>query len=47
MRAPDRAALEALLDEDPYVHAGVVERDVVEFTAGRVAPGMEHLADGL
>jgi uncharacterized protein YciI len=47
MRAPDRGTLEAVLDGDPYERAGLVEREVVEFTAGRVAPGMEHLADVL
>jgi uncharacterized protein YciI len=47
MRAPSAAALHAVLDGDPYHREGLVERTVTEFTAGRVAPGIEHLADGL
>lgn len=46
-RTPDQAALDAVLATDPYARAGLVEHDITEFTAGRVAPGIEHLADGL
>ncbi|HUL49278.1 MAG TPA: YciI family protein [Gemmatimonadales bacterium] len=31
--APDRAALEAVIAQDPYVVAGVVQPEIVEFTA--------------
>ncbi len=29
--APDRAALEAVVSEDPYVRAGVAQAEIVEF----------------
>ncbi|MBF9073763.1 YciI family protein [Streptacidiphilus fuscans] len=38
----DRAAVDALLAEDPFAKAGVAEYDVVEFTATKTA---EALAD--
>lgn len=47
MRAPDRATVDRLLAEDPYGRSRVAEYDVTEFIAGRLAPGLEHLADGL
>jgi uncharacterized protein YciI len=42
----DRATLDASLAQDPYYTKGVAEFDVVEFHAGRVAPGFENLLDG-
>lgn len=47
MRAPDRETVDRLLAEDPYARSAVAEYEVTEFTAGRIAPGLEHLADGL
>jgi uncharacterized protein YciI len=34
--APDRAALEAVLSEDPYVKSGVARPEIVEFRPGNV-----------
>jgi len=34
--APDRATLEAVVAEDPYVRAGVARAEIVEFAAGNV-----------
>jgi len=34
--APDRASLEAVLAEDPYVRAGVAKPEIVEFPAQNV-----------
>jgi uncharacterized protein YciI len=34
--APDRATLDAIVAEDPYVQAGVARAEVVEFTAANV-----------
>jgi uncharacterized protein YciI len=36
----DRAALDALLAEDPFAKAGVAAYDVVEFTATKTAPAL-------
>ncbi len=41
----DRATLDASLAQDPFYANGVAEFDVVEFHAGRVAPGFENLLD--
>ncbi len=42
----DRATLDASLAQDPFYTNGVADFDVVEFHAGRVAPGFENLLDG-
>lgn len=34
--APDRAALEAIIAQDPYVRAGVAQAEIVEFNATNV-----------
>lgn len=34
--APDRAALEQIVAEDPYVRAGVARPEIVEFRPGNV-----------
>ena len=34
--APDRATLEAVVAQDPYVKAGVASAEIVEFAAGNV-----------
>jgi len=34
--APDRATLEAVVAQDPYVKAGVARAEIVEFAAGNV-----------
>jgi uncharacterized protein YciI len=41
----DRASLDASLAQDPFYSNGVAEFEVVEFHAGRVAPGFENLLD--
>jgi uncharacterized protein YciI len=41
----DRATLDASLALDPFYTNGVADFDVVEFHAGRVAPGFENLLD--
>lgn len=41
----DRATLDASLAQDPFYSNGVADFDVVEFHAGRVAPGFENLLD--
>jgi uncharacterized protein YciI len=41
----DRATLDASLAQDPFYTNGVAEFEVVEFHAGRVAPGFENLLD--
>ncbi|WP_439677760.1 YciI family protein [Embleya sp. MST-111070] len=42
-RADDRAALDAVLAEDPFRKAGAATYDVVEFAPSRTAPGLEGL----
>ncbi|MFJ5862066.1 YciI family protein [Pseudarthrobacter sp. NPDC092439] len=42
----DRAVLDAALARDPFYVNGVAEFEVMEFHAGRVAPGFENLLDG-
>ncbi|WP_406278809.1 YciI family protein [Embleya sp. NBC_00896] len=42
-RAADRAALDAVLAEDPFARAGAAAYDVVEFAPTRTAPGLEGL----
>jgi len=42
-RAADRAALDAVLAEDPFARAGVATYDVVEFAPTKAAPGLETL----
>ncbi|MFF7247280.1 YciI family protein [Embleya sp. NPDC008237] len=42
-RATDRAALDAVLAEDPFRREGVATYDVVEFVPTRTAPGLEGL----
>lgn len=41
----DRAALDAALARDPFYVNGVADFEVMEFHAGRVAPGFENLLD--
>ncbi|GAB5080558.1 YciI family protein [Arthrobacter sp. AD-310] len=41
----DRATLDASLAQDPFYSNGVADFEVVEFHAGRVAPGFENLLD--
>jgi uncharacterized protein YciI len=41
----DRATLDASLALDPFYTNGVADFEVVEFHAGRVAPGFENLLD--
>ncbi|TDL31702.1 YciI family protein [Arthrobacter nitrophenolicus] len=41
----DRATLDASLAQDPFYTNGVADFEVVEFHAGRVAPGFENLLD--
>ncbi|MET7301504.1 YciI family protein [Embleya sp. NPDC005575] len=42
-RATDRAALDAVLAEDPFRREGAATYDVVEFAPTRTAPGLEGL----
>jgi len=35
--APDRAALEAVVAQDPYVAAGVAQPEIVEFAAANIS----------
>lgn len=42
----DRAELDAALTRDPFYVNGVADFEVMEFHAGRVAPGFENLLDG-
>lgn len=42
-RSGDRAALEALLAEDPFTRHGAARTDIVEFTPSMTAPGAEVL----
>ena len=42
----DRATLDAALARDPFYVNGVADFEVMEFHAGRVAPGFENLLDG-
>jgi len=42
-RSGDRAALEALLERDPFVQNGVARTDVIEFVPSMTAPGAEVL----
>lgn len=44
-RVLDRAALERILAEDPFAVHGAAEYEVLEFTASRVAAGLELLRD--
>lgn len=44
MLAPDRATLERLLAEDPYVQAGVAAAEVVEFLSRTVRVNFRDLA---
>lgn len=39
----DRAAVDAMLAEDPFVTAGVAEYEVLELEVRRTAPGLEGL----
>lgn len=41
----DRATLDAALARDPFYVNGVADFEVMEFHAGRVAPGFENLLD--
>lgn len=41
----DRAVLDAALARDPFYVNGVADFEVMEFHAGRVAPGFENLLD--
>ncbi|MHC6594825.1 YciI family protein [Arthrobacter sp. C152] len=41
----DRATLDACIALDPFYSNGVADFEVVEFHAGRVAPGFENLLD--
>jgi uncharacterized protein YciI len=41
----DRATLDASLAKDPFYTNGVAEFEIMEFHAGRVAPGFENLLD--
>jgi hypothetical protein len=45
-RGSDRKSLEALLTQDPVAQADAADYQVVEFTPGTLAPGLEVLADG-
>ena len=42
-RSGDRAALEAVLAEDPFTRNGAARADIVEFTPSMTAPGAEVL----
>ena len=41
----ERATLDASLAQDPFYFNGVADFEVLEFHAGRVAPGYENLLD--
>ncbi|MFJ6078964.1 YciI family protein [Pseudarthrobacter sp. NPDC092419] len=41
----DRGTLDAALAKDPFYVNGVADFEVMEFHAGRVAPGFENLLD--
>jgi uncharacterized protein YciI len=41
----DRATLDVALARDPFYVNGVADFEVIEFHAGRVAPGFENLLD--
>lgn len=41
----ERSVLDASLQQDPFYSNGVADFEVVEFHAGRVAPGYEILLD--
>jgi uncharacterized protein YciI len=42
-RAESREALAAILAEDPFHGAGAASYEIIEFTPGKVAPGLEGL----
>ena len=44
-KADSREALEAILARDPFRRAGIADYDVIEFTPGMVADGLEKLKD--
>jgi uncharacterized protein YciI len=44
-RSGSRAALEAILAQDPFVKGGCARADVVEFTPSMTAPGAEILKE--
>jgi len=44
-RSGDRLALEAILDQDPFIKSGCARADVVEFTPSMTAPGAEVLKE--
>ncbi|MGW4298144.1 YciI family protein [Streptomyces sp. NPDC004376] len=43
----DRAAVEEVVADDPFVTAGVCEYRVTEFTATKTAPGLEQYRETL
>ena len=45
--ADSRAALEAILQQDPFCIADVAEFEVIEFVPTKTAPGLESLTDVL
>ncbi|MGL4711634.1 MAG: YciI family protein [Shewanella sp.] len=44
-KADSQAALEAILQQDPFYIADVVEFEVIEFIPTKTAPGLEKLLD--
>jgi len=42
-RGDDRAEIEALVSNDPFVAAGVATCEVIRFRASQTAPGLEGL----
>lgn len=44
-RSGDRRALEAILEQDPFIKSGCARAEVVEFSPSMTAPGAEVLKD--
>lgn len=44
-RSGDRPALEAILEEDPFIKSGCARAEVIEFTPSMTAPGAEVLKE--
>jgi uncharacterized protein YciI len=42
-RSGERAALEAIVQEDPFIAHGVAKAELIEFTPSMTAPGAEVL----
>ena len=46
-RGDDRAELEAIVANDPFVAGGVATTEIVQFQASQTAPGLERMTEPL